>query len=279
MTVKTEGLDTQNHQNGERSKRWLVIAPHADDEIFAIPYIAYAQKSGVAIDILFLGADPKRRREATKSCRHLKAKGIFGEDLGLAIEDGKYHEKILEIVDIIKNLSLKHEKILAPVVEGGHQDHDTAWLAVALTDAINKTNKGSYYQTYTARGRRGLFITCSAENQYTPDIFKKVWTTTKLMLVKRLFLAVSSYKSQYKTWTFLLAGLVIKWSSGEVRETILTCKGMDIYCLNKILYSLSGKACLYELHSRIQQSCWQKYALAATKSLIEMLGQEPSDSN
>lgn len=279
MTITTAVLDTQNHKNAKHSKRWLVVAPHADDEIFAIPYIAYAQKSGVEIDILFLGADPKRRREAIKSCRHLKAKEIFGEDLGLAIEDGKYHEKILEIVDIVKNLSWKHEKILAPAVEGGHQDHDTAWLAVAMTDAINKTNKGSYYQTYTARGRHGLFTTCSAENQYTQDIFEKAWTTTELMLVKRLFLAVSSYKSQYKTWTFLLAGLMIKWSSGEVRETILTCKDMDIYRLNKILYSLSGKACLYEIHSRIQQSCWQKYALAATKSIIEMRGQEPSGSD
>ena len=50
----------------------IVLAPHPDDEIFALPYINHFKKFNFDITILFLTSNFRRRNEAIKSCNFLK---------------------------------------------------------------------------------------------------------------------------------------------------------------------------------------------------------------
>lgn len=244
-------------------QRWLVVAPHADDEVFAVPIIVYARSLMISMDILILGASSRRKEEAELACQHLNINVMLACDMGFTGVDGCYHERMINLVDIICETSYQYDKVLAPALEGGHQDHDTAWLAVALADAINKTNKGLYYRTYTAIGKHGLFVTSPVNSSYCPDIFKVFWKSKRLIYVEQIYLASIIYKSQWRTWIMLVVGLLIKWARGGMHHEVIACKCQDFDNLSRSLEMILGKDCLFEIHGRMSQSEWRTYALEA----------------
>jgi len=244
-------------------KRWLIVAPHADDEIFAIPIITHAKAMMISVDILILGASLKRKEEAILASRLMNANIFMADDIGFVAKDGYYHERISELVDVICRISSQYDKILAPALEGGHQDHDTAWLAVALSDAINKTDKGLYYRTYTAIGRLGMFITSPVGSRYCDDIFKISWKSNRFIYLEQIYLALIAYKSQWRTWIILVVGLLIKLSKGSVHHEVIACKRQDFDSLFRSLDIILEKACLFEIHGRMLQSSWRAHALKA----------------
>lgn len=251
-------------------KSWLIVAPHADDEIFAIPIILYAKAQEINTDILILGASSRRKEEALLAGRYLNAEITLAADLGFAGKDGRYHEKIRELVELICLASSKYDKVLAPALEGGHQDHDTAWLAVAVADAINKTNKGLYYHTYTAIGKLGLFITCPSNNFYCPGIFTTSWKSNRWIYPEQIYLASRIYKSQHQTWILLLVGLLVKLATGSMQQEVVSCKHQDFDSIFRSLDTILAKDCLFAIHGRLAQSSWRKHALKAVMIYNQM---------
>ena len=112
------------------SKKIIIVAPHPDDEIFAIKKLSAIQGTECSVSVLYLSGTSKRIEEATRSCSYLRfetivpAKSLF--------TDGLFHENFEEVKEVIAEIAVNYDCILAPALEGGHQDHDTVALGILL---------------------------------------------------------------------------------------------------------------------------------------------------
>ncbi len=233
----------------------IVLAPHPDDEIFALPYIDYFKKINTEITILFITSNTKRKNEAIKACNFLKCKYLFASDLGYKFNDGKIHLNFLHLKNLIKKYTQNYKTVLSPILEGGHQDHDTIALATLYANYSNKKTEFVYYPTYTAINKSILYSVMS-QNKYCKNIFfsrKQKYIHTPF---KSLYLMFIIYKSQRLSWLFLLVPFLI---------TIFRMKYAYYYQLSiseklleeKINSNISLKP-LYEIHKRCSQKVWME---------------------
>ena len=117
----------------------LVLLPHQDDEIFSLTRLSYRISKGERVvaafltDGSFLGHSPAVRDSESRQC--LTAIGILERDLHfLHRKTGVRDMALAASLDLVwpQLLSLVHQTscsaLIMPAWEGGHPDHDAAYL-------------------------------------------------------------------------------------------------------------------------------------------------------
>ena len=165
----------------------LVLCPHPDDEIFTFPFIKQFSTEKFNVSALFFIENPTRKKEALKSCSLNNWEALFASDFGFLFSDGFIHKNYNELDKIIKKISIEFDIIFSPLIEGGHQDHDTIGFCTAVNSISNSKRKVFFYPTYTAIGKYGLFSVMS-QNKFSRNIFLYKKNNLKELPVKSLFL-------------------------------------------------------------------------------------------
>ena len=227
----------------------LVISPHSDDELFGFPFIDSIKKN---FDVLLLENDEKRYKESIKSSR------INGFNLkiykGEKVAKGNFFHKILDqlILDFLKFFD-DYDLILSPMIEGGHQDHDTVCFALLYCKKIKEGKaKLFFYSTYRSIERLPFMYACGFSKDIPKDTIIKFPITKKILLkiFKTIFI---SYKSQYKTWLFLLPALFIAYLKGDLNK-VCDAEKLDF----KKIKQFVPKMPLYQKYRNLKRDEWLK---------------------
>ena len=199
-------------------KKILFLLPHQDDEVFIGPRISFELSRGSTSYFVYL-TDGVITREGSpvrddESRTFLKRLGIAEEQiifLGTEshIPDGdlvNHLEKCFELLlERIKGHAFT--EIYAPAWEGGHEDHDAAFLiGLALTRRLRLENNFWQFYTYNGFNTRGRFFRVMHP---LPNNLQRVGRKLKfsegLAVLKSMFL----FKSQRKTWLGLFLQTLI----------------------------------------------------------------------
>ena len=227
----------------------LIISPHSDDELFGFPFIDSIKKN---FDVLLLENDEKRYKESIKSSR------INGFNLkiykGEKVAKGNFFHKILDqlILDFLKFFD-DYDLILSPMIEGGHQDHDTVCFALLYCKKIKEGKaKLFFYSTYRSIERLPFMYACGFSKDIPKDTIIKFPITKKILLkiFKTIFI---SYKSQYKTWLFLLPALFIAYLKGDLNK-VCDAEKLDF----KKIKQFVPKMPLYQKYRNLKRDEWLK---------------------
>ncbi len=234
-------------------KKVLILCPHPDDEIFTFPFFSSEFFLDYNVTALFFTGNPKRNQEAKKSCFLNEWQSLFSCDLGYRFVDSLIHINYKELNLLINKIFDEYHIILSPLIEGGHQDHDTISYCVVKNAVLRKSDKVYFYATYSAFGRFGFFSVMS-NNNYARGIFKKISIKFKHCPWKSLRYMFGVYKSQTKSWLLILIPYFFN---------IIFKNYVNIYTLNNSLFNhektiinmLKGKP-LYEIHKRCKKLNW-----------------------
>ena len=230
----------------------LILCPHPDDEIFALPLVKQFPKED-EVSVLYLTSTLIRRKEAEKSCFLNKWNSIFACDLGFFFNDGLIHQKYKELNLLIFKLIKKYNIFISPIIEGGHQDHDSVGYCILKNSIHKNVNNFYFYTTYTAFGNFGLYKVMS-KSKYAKSIFHIDKNTKNKIPIKSFFVMFYLYKSQIITWILLFIPFLIKFTFAnqiyyyKIKPDFLKSK------LN-LLESLKGRP-LYEIHKRCKKRKW-----------------------
>ena len=234
----------------------LVLCPHADDEIFTFPFIEQFSTKKYKICALFFVENSIRRKEAIKSCLKNNWEPIFANDFGSNFVDGSLHKSYKELDNIIKKFFNEFEIIFSPVIEGGHQDHDTIGLCTVVYLITNRNKIVYFYSTYTALGSFGLFSVMS-NNNFSENVFINKKNNLRELPIKSLYFMFIVYKSQFLSWSLLFIPYMINIILNRPAR-IYTLNYKLISDINSIFCKLKNKP-LYEIHKRCNKFDWIFY--------------------
>lgn len=234
-------------------KKTLIISPHADDELFTFGLIYSRENSFKEIDLLLIGQDQHRRKEALISSE-INNLNFIDLPINIQCKDSFYHVDFENIKEYFETYLISYDLILSPLIEGGHQDHDTVTAALLkCREKINLNSKILLYSSYRSMEKfpnlyrcgipRGLFN----NHRYSFTITIKSWKR----LIKTVLIA---YKSQYYTWLLILPFLVIAYIFRELNSMVI----VDNLSFEDIL-EISPKKPLYETYRSFKRSSWLKY--------------------
>ena len=237
-----------------QEKNLLILAPHADDEIFCIPHAKYLESNGYSITILFLSGSIRRFKEAKNSCQMLRWGCIIATNHGDKYADGFFHFKLPSLVQYLQDAFENYSLVLCPALEGGHQDHDTTFVACMMALSDQSHCEVLFFKTYTATGRWKFFEVFSRENYCKFIKFIPSAGLNHRFWLIRLALIFFVYRSQWSSWIALLPAMLFATISGR-NDKIYTLAYADYrQDLDCILDSESLP--LYEIHQRCSKQEW-----------------------
>ena len=195
---------------------YLFLFAHQDDELFTLPQILDLTDSGKTVICAYLtsGASPNQtgqaKRRNQESLEVLQSVGVNDANVhfigGLAsIADGMLLKHLDEALEILINTFPRGiESLFIPAWEGGHHDHD-ACHAIGRTYADEcSIDEVIEFALYNAFGRKHPFF-----NVLKPIPDQNEITRFEKKLTLRCFIAVTSYRSQWKTWLGLTPSMII----------------------------------------------------------------------
>tara|TARA_B100001989_G_C24502235_1_gene445584 strand:+ start:327 stop:1067 length:741 start_codon:yes stop_codon:yes gene_type:complete len=225
-------------------RKTLIISPHSDDEIFTFPFIFSPDNSFGKIDLLLLETDDKRLQESRSSCErngfnlltlptHFKLKGLH------------FFENIDHLTENLLTIYGQYDLILAPMIEGGHQDHDSVCLAILhCKDNCFSETKLILYSTYRSQNLMPLLYTCGISKKVPSELVFSVSMPPDWLSIYALTI-IKSYRSQYLTWFMLTPLIMISLLRGNLNKFIfgnkLNCKDAIALIPNKPLYQTYRK--------------------------------------
>jgi LmbE family N-acetylglucosaminyl deacetylase len=199
-------------------KKILFLLAHQDDEVFVVPRISYELSRGARPLFIYLTSgvaeDPSENERDNESRACLTRLGVEDEQiifLGTEsrIPDGclvnHLEQCFLSLVE--KTRDYTFDEIYTPSWEGGHQDHDAAFLlGLALARRLNLEDSVWQFYLYNGFRTRGRFFRVSCplpvacrRRQRKLNLFEGILT------LKSIF----AFKSQRKTWLGLLPQILI----------------------------------------------------------------------
>ena len=234
-------------------KKVLILCAHPDDEIFIFPHITNFPITHYEISALFFTESLIRRKEAELSCNLKGWNILFSSNYGLNFNDGELHLKFRELDLFIKKILEEYHIVFSPVIEGGHQDHDTIGFSIYMKALQDKDKHFYFYTTYTALGNFGLYKIMSNSN-YASSLFIQDKKFSKRINIRPLLFFFKVYKSQFKTGLLLSVPWIIQII---LNKYIYTFKIKKNLCLkqDKLIYEIKGKP-LFELHNRCTKRNW-----------------------
>mgnify|MGYP001173643430 CR=1 FL=1 len=229
--------------------KMLIISPHSDDELFAFPF-TYPLKRN--IDVLLVENDKKRYKESIKSSK------LNGFNLkiyrGEKVAKGNFFHKIVkQLVKDFLSFFSNYDVILSPIIEGGHQDHDTVSFALLYCKKIKKGKaKLFFYSTYRSSEILPFIYTCGFSRNIPQDSIFKVPRNKKILL--KIFKTILlSYKSQYKTWLLLFPALIFADLRGDLNK-LCDAEKLDF----KKVILLIPDIPLYQNYRNLKRGQWLK---------------------
>jgi hypothetical protein len=242
----------------------LILAPHPDDEIFCLPHAKYLESLGYSITVLFLSSLEYRRLEARKACHLMDWQCLFADEMGVYFPDGLFHRTGHKLIKYLERVTASYSAVLCPALEGGHQDHDTVFIASQVMAAGQSTFKLFFYKTYTAMGIWKLFKVSSRRCQYSGLNLLTYHTLCNHYWRQRLKLCIFIYKSQWITWFALFPAMVFSLLIAK-REIIYTLPytALDPKKLEALIDNLRNP--LYELHGRCSKNEWSQCLLTVLR--------------
>lgn len=199
-------------------RKILFLLAHQDDEVFIAPRISYELSGGASLFFLYLtsgvafGGDPSVRDNESRAC--LKRLGVREEQIvflgtELHIPDGQLVSHLehcfRSLMEKIKGYTI--DDVYAPAWEGGHQDHDAAFL-IGLALARRLGLESNFWQFYCYNGfnTRGRFF-----RVFYPLPNKRERRQRKLKLSEGISIlrSIFTFKSQRKTWLGLFPQTLI----------------------------------------------------------------------
>jgi LmbE family N-acetylglucosaminyl deacetylase len=195
----------------------LFVLAHQDDEYFALPWICEEVGSGSRIAIVFLTngglrTDPQvRNNESLRALQTIGVEESRIEFLGTAAEvpDGRliYHltDSYNGVRNWISKLAFSPVCIYAPDWEGGHPDHDAAYvIALRLAEDLNIKGWGfSLYNAFKAPKRFFRVLNPLPNTSYKTVVYSTITALKYAAFCWR-------YTSQWKTWIGLFPESFVK---------------------------------------------------------------------
>ena len=218
--------------------RFYILA-HPDDEIMSLPLLCEKRYKHL---ILFLTVDENspRYREASKAISLLRSQG---SDIELIVNpkpsvDGLAHlnwtkSVFLELVELIN--SLLPDEIVSTHYEGGHQDHDTAFILGFIASKILNVRFISF-STY----RKSKLIFPKFRTMHTIANHLNI-RFNRLAIVHRAFLLILIYRSQWKTWVGLGPFVILRYLGGKT-NFIADVKNLDNIQIHNTFYEYRNRA-------------------------------------
>jgi len=203
-------------------KSSVFIFAHPDDEFGCFESIRSAAEAGDRVECYYLtdggyrGQSTAIRKRETLSV--LQRLGIVAENVrfvGLEcnLPDGVLYEceNMSRAADVVYK-SLKNmrdiEGVYAPAWEGGHQDHDAAFVvACKVADTLPSRPRVWQYPLYNGYGLTGSFFNVMKPLLSNGDVTK---FSIPLYLRFKYLRFCLSYRSQWKTWIGLFPFVFIK---------------------------------------------------------------------
>ena len=100
-------------------------------KFFVYPMRNTLSLKGYFITILLLSGSICRCKEARNSCQMLRWGCIIATNHGDKYVDGFFHINLSSLVQYLQQVFKNYSLVLCPALEGGHQDHDTTFVACA----------------------------------------------------------------------------------------------------------------------------------------------------
>ena len=230
----------------------LIISPHSDDEIFTFPFIYSKENKFGSIDLLLIEKDSKRYQEALKSAK-LNSLNLIVMPNKVNFKGLSFHKNFNYLVKYFKKLWKRYDLILVPLIEGGHQDHDSTCAALFLSKVGNGYDtKVVLYSTYRGFEFLPWIYTCGISSKYKPiNIFR---VTPKKSLYYHFFKTIFvCYKSQIKTWLFLFPALLKSYLRMDYNKFV---NGDNLTF--KDLVSKSPNLPLYQIYRGLTKKQWER---------------------
>ncbi len=230
----------------------LIICPHADDELFTLSFI-YSRKFTIhKTDMVILDRNNKRLLEAKKSSE-IHNFDIISVPKSINIWDGHFHDSLKDLIKLMTEYRENYDLILSPMIEGGHQDHDTTTLSLLLSegDKSHKNNNIFLYPCYTNTNKFPWIYRCgiSKSSNSLYKLYFKMPSNWFIIIFKTVIFA---YKSQIKTWLLLLPAITFAYLRGEMNYLIKADKSMLNYLLGNI-----PNVPLYEIYRGFKKEQWE----------------------
>ncbi len=234
-------------------ERTLIICPHADDELFTFGLIFSRENFFRKIDLLLIGSDRNRQKEIIHSSKINKLNFIKLPS-NIKCEDSLFHIKFESLRKYFEKILNNYDLILSPLVEGGHQDHDTVTAAILKCKEIKKfKSKILLYPTYRGMNIFPKLFRCGIPRDLFFDkrFYFSFTYEAFFRFCKTIFLA---YKSQYSSWLMLFPFLFIAYILGELNSMVVA----DNLSLEHVLKMIPKKP-LYQTYRNLKKSSWLEY--------------------
>lgn len=194
-----------------------IILPHQDDEIGIFNFLSKKKNSSTNIYFFYLTSGTFIKSKITK-IRNLESikvlnkfniskKNIYfiGDDLN--IYDQMLFDNYKKIIPILQSKlqKLKIDTLICPIWEGGHPDHDAAFLISKYM--IKKLNIKNFFQFPLYNKKKYIFFNILKFNSFKNFNYKKKKYSVRLGL--EYLLNIFKYKSQRKTFLILFQSLLL----------------------------------------------------------------------
>jgi LmbE family N-acetylglucosaminyl deacetylase len=250
-------------------KKILFLLAHQDDEIFIAPRISYELSRGAAPFFVFLtngvtGGDRSERDNESRAC--LKRLGVHEEQIVFLgtefhIPDSQLVSHLEQcfgsLIEKIKGYAF--DEIYAPAWEGGHQDHDAAFLiGLALARRVGLENNFWQFYLYNGLNRRGRFF-----RVFYPLPNKRERRQRKFKLSEGISIlrSIFTFKSQRRTWLGLFPQTLI-------HLVFFRTEVFDRGALEQLAGPAHGGGLLYERWKRMSFAEFKQKARAFEQSFI-----------
>ena len=227
-------------------KRRLILLAHPDDELMALHFILNDDFETFIIYLSEEKSNSFRSIEAKKAIAILNHKGarVTVLETPAAMSDSLMHH---ELTRYTVNKYLKFAKtlflseILTTSYEGGHQDHDTAFI---LSFIIASSLKVPLFEFTTYRlGGMLPFKVLHKLPQAVPIRFNPLKVSSTFLRLTFI------YKSQWKTWIGLGPFVFIKYARGYLSSTSAVNE-FKLVDDSSPFYELRGRATAKEVNLR-----------------------------
>ena len=231
-------------------KKTLIIAPHSDDEIFTLPFIYSDFNKFKELDLLLIENDPKRIREAFLSA-NINSLNLILMPKEYNFEGLYFHKKVDVLINYFLDIWDDYDLILAPLLEGGHQDHDTVCAAILFCKELSKGfSTLILYPTYRNYRKLPWMYQCGVSSELFSDCLLKVNIPKNIiyLLLKTILLC---YQSQYKTWLFLIPAILLSMIRSSYGKFVLA----NDLRLKDLIKTIPQKP-LYEIYRGLNYEEW-----------------------
>lgn len=232
----------------ESGKRVVLILPHPDDEVFCLHVLRQFQNHELSFVFLTNGS-PKndlksahRRETESRVAIDLISKEaeILHYGLFMGLTDGKlacqFSKDDLKRLNEFLGQGTKPSIFVSPTLEGGHQDHDAAFI---ITKNLCRSWSAAHYTfpLYSSSHIPFPFFRTMKKSQAC--ISFRQTRASRISFVGSTLKLIKVYKSQRRTWLGLTLPLLFHYA---VRAPVYNVnQTIRIEDINKFLYESRGQ--------------------------------------